>query len=80
MAWETRGNRSYYYSARRIDGRVVKEYVPAVVATLAEARDEERREERTVERQWWQKETTEEREANARLSSFCLQALQLASF
>lgn len=26
MSWETRGNREYYFSARREGGRVVKEY------------------------------------------------------
>lgn len=27
MAWETRRGRPYYYSSRRIDGRVVKRYL-----------------------------------------------------
>jgi len=27
VAWEERGGRLYYYRSRRIDGRVVKEYV-----------------------------------------------------
>jgi hypothetical protein len=27
MSWETRGNRRYYYSAEKRDGRVVKHYV-----------------------------------------------------
>ncbi len=36
MAWEQRGSRSYYYTAERIDGRVVKRYVGAGrVAELA---------------------------------------------
>ena len=27
MAWETRGNRRFYYRSKRINGKVVKEYV-----------------------------------------------------
>ena len=29
MAWEQRGGRLYYYQSRRVNGRVVKEYVGA---------------------------------------------------
>jgi hypothetical protein len=29
MAWEQRGGRPYYYQSRRVNGRVVKEYVGA---------------------------------------------------
>jgi hypothetical protein len=40
MAWERRRNRTYYYRARKIDGRVVKEYVGAgPLAEVAAARD-----------------------------------------
>ncbi len=27
MGWETRSGRRYYYRARKVDGRVVKEYI-----------------------------------------------------
>ena len=29
MSWEMRGDRRYYYRARKVDGRVIKEYVGA---------------------------------------------------
>lgn len=39
MGWEQRGNRTYYYRAARVGGRVVKEYIPplAVQAAVAAA-------------------------------------------
>ena len=27
MAWESRGNRRYFYHSAKVDGRVVKDYV-----------------------------------------------------
>jgi vacuolar-type H+-ATPase catalytic subunit A/Vma1 len=45
MATEARKGRSYYYRSRRIDGRVVREYVAAgAAAELAAKRDREDRE------------------------------------
>ncbi len=36
MGWENRGGQSYYYTAERVNGRVVKQYVgTGMVATLA---------------------------------------------
>jgi hypothetical protein len=44
MAWEQRGSQRYYYRSRKIEGRVVKEYVGGGFAgMLAEREDEERR-------------------------------------
>ena len=53
MAWENRrrGNRRYYYRSRRVDGRVVKEYVgrgPA--AELAAEQDADARAKRDAQR------------------------------
>jgi hypothetical protein len=45
MSWEQRGTGTYYYSARRVGGKVVKEYVPALVAPLAAQLDAEQRSE-----------------------------------
>lgn len=43
MAWETRGNRRYYYRARKINGRVVKEYVGTGASAEAAAVEDEAR-------------------------------------
>lgn len=49
MAWETRGNRTYYYRARKINGRVVKEYLgTGASAHAAAAEDEDRRQARQI--------------------------------
>ena len=47
MGWERRGNRQYYYTARRVSGRVVKQYLGAgPVAELVAAHDAQERAER----------------------------------
>ena len=43
MGWERRGNRQHFYTARRVGGRVVKEYVPDVIATLTAQLEAEQR-------------------------------------
>jgi hypothetical protein len=48
MGWERRGNREYYYRATRVGGRVVKEYVPPLVAEAAALMDQGRREQRAA--------------------------------
>jgi hypothetical protein len=51
MAWETRGDsgRTYYYRKRKVDGRVVNEYVGSgPLATLEASRAAQDRRERAV--------------------------------
>ena len=51
MAWEQRGNRSYYYRSVRSGGRVTKEYAGGgFMGLLAEEFDAEQREQRAYER------------------------------
>jgi len=51
MAWERRGDQTYYYRSRKIGGRVVKEYIGGGLAgTLAEREDAMRRRTRDAER------------------------------
>jgi hypothetical protein len=50
MGWEQRGGRWYYYTAERVGGRVVKQYVgTGRVAELAAELDAETREQRADE-------------------------------
>ena len=57
MAWEKRGNKSYYYRKNRMGNRVISEYVGAGPrAELVAFLDEEDRQRREYERQQWQEE------------------------
>ena len=52
MAWEHRGDRTYYYRSRKVAGRVVKEYIGAgPTAALIAAHDEAERERRIEQRE-----------------------------
>jgi hypothetical protein len=63
VAWEERGGRRYYYTARRVGGRVVKEYAGAgEIGALAEMAD-------AMERSWRQVEKAQQRENLARANA-----------
>jgi hypothetical protein len=57
MAWELRGNRTYYYRSVRSGTRVTKEYAGGgLMGALAEEFEEEQREQRAHERATCKKE------------------------
>jgi hypothetical protein len=57
MAWEQRGNRSYYYRSVRSGTRVTKEYAGGgLMGALGEQFDAEQREQRAHERARFKKE------------------------
>jgi hypothetical protein len=52
MAWEQRGNHTYYYRSHKVGGRVVKEYIGSdATADLIAAHDEAERERRSADRE-----------------------------
>ncbi len=50
MGWERRGNRQHFYTACRVGGRVIKEYVADAVAPFASRLAAEQRAERDAAR------------------------------
>lgn len=54
MSWEKRGNNRYYYRRRKVDGRVVADYIGAgiLAETLAELDENERLERQRAEAEW----------------------------
>ena len=80
MAWEQRGNRSYYYRKRREGHRVISEYVGCgefveVIATL----DAMARERRAMERQMERAELDEDRKLAREVGSVCSSIRALTS-
>lgn len=74
MAWETRGNNSYYYRKKRVGGKVVSEYVgKGLLAQEIASMDLAERHERNKEVEVIKKESTE-------LKLLAHQAAQVTSF
>jgi hypothetical protein len=72
MAWEVRGNHSYYYRSRREGGRVVKEYLGAGEAARAIAALERMDRERAGEEaRRWRQERARQDAVDALLLAFC---------
>ena len=68
MSWETRGNKQYYYRRRKVDGRVIGEYVGGgLIGVFVEQADDERRQEATEKRQAWQDTVEADKELDAML-------------
>jgi hypothetical protein len=71
MAWEQRGNRSYYYRSHKVGGRVVKEYIGAgATAGLIAAHDEAERERREEDRRRAREEARSLAELAAQYEAF----------
>lgn len=54
MSWETRGNNRYYYRRRKVDGRVISEYLGAgdVAEALAGLDELDRQERQRAAAEW----------------------------
>ena len=55
MSWETRGSKQYYYRRRKVNGRVIGEYVGSgYLGEFVAQADEHERQEAQQKRQAWQ--------------------------
>lgn len=71
MGWETRHRRRYYYRARKVNGRVVRDYVgTGLFAELAADADAEAQQQRQAQRQ-------AEREERQRLDALDTHLIEL---
>jgi hypothetical protein len=67
MAWETRGNNAYYYRKKKVNGKVVSEYVgKGLVAQEIASMDSAERQERNIKLDAIKKEKNELELLNSR--------------
>jgi len=73
MAWETRQRGGRYYTrSKKVDGRVIREYVgTGLVGELAAAADERARAQRQAQQAAWRAEQERIESAIAPLEEFC---------
>ncbi len=66
MSWETRGSKQYYYRRRKVNGRVIGEYLgTGYAAELMHLLTEYERQERQERRQAWQATVDSEEQLDA---------------
>jgi hypothetical protein len=68
MSWETRGSKQYYYRRRKVNGRVIGEYLgTGYAAHLMHLLNEYERQERQERRQAWQATVDADKELDTML-------------
>jgi hypothetical protein len=74
MAWEVRGSQSYYYRSRRVNGRVVKEYVGSGdLARSIAALEALERQKGEIERSEEEAQRREQAALEAEVEAYCRQ-------